>query len=57
MTLGVLDAAQLVIIHHVARNADGEQVSDACREDGLGDDARIGAGKHDGERMLAFFGC
>ena len=34
--LGVLDAAQLMLVHHVAGHADDEQVADARREDGLG---------------------
>lgn len=51
---GVLDAAELVLVHHVAGHANDEQLADARREDSLRDHARVRARQHDGVRVLAF---
>ena len=52
----VFDASQLMGVNHVSRNADDEQIANARRENGIGHNARIGAGHHNGVRRLAVRG-
>ena len=50
---GVLEAAQLVVVHDVARDPHSEYVADPLVEDDLDRRARVHAGEHRGERVLA----
>ena len=51
---GVEDARKLHVPHHIAGNADGEELAEAGHEDMLGHHARIGAGDDAGKRSLTF---
>ena len=53
---GVLYAAQLLGIQHVARHADDEQLAQRGVEQDLRDDPGVGAGDDDGVGALALFG-
>jgi len=50
---GVFDTADRVVIEDVARVAEDEEIAKALVEKELGGDARVGAGEHDRERLLA----
>ena len=52
----VLDAAEGVIIHQIARGADDEELPDALIEDDLRRGPRICASHNDGKRMLRLRG-
>ena len=51
----IFDAAETVIVDHVAGHSDHKQIAEALIEYDLGRNARIGAAKNDCERMLARF--
>ena len=52
----VFDAAELMPVEHVARNADDKQIADRGVKDLLRDDARVGAADHNRVRVLTVLG-
>src|SRR5262245_47109919 len=52
----ILNAAQGVLVHDVARSADDKKIADIRVENDFGSGARIGAGKNDSEWVLGFLG-
>ena len=53
---GILDAAELVVVEHVARHADHEQLAQDGVKNLLRDHARVRAGDHDRPGVLAVDG-
>ena len=49
----ILDAAQLMRIHHIARHANREDVPDTAAKDHFGDNPRIRAGQNRRKGLLA----
>ena len=48
----VLDTAQRIVIHQIARRPNDEKIPDILIEDDFGRGPRIGASDNNGERML-----